>query len=219
MIRLEMQFADRTRPEILCLGAHSDDLEIGSGATILQLAIRYPSARIHWVVFSGVGARKDEAEQSARYFTGGFAASTIDVHAFRDGHFPYEGVDIKAVFESLKQRTNPDVVFTHLRDDRHQDHRLISDFAWQTFRNHFILEYEIPKYDGDFGSPSHFVAVTDACKDAKLDALERYFCTQRDKSWFTRETFVAAMRIRGIECRSVSGYAEAFYCRKTVLDL
>ena len=157
--------------------------------------------------------------RSAEHFTAGFAHRKIDVHAFGDGFFPYEGAKIKRVFEQLKQDLQPDVVFTHFREDLHQDHRVISDLAWQTFRDHLILEYEIPKYDGDFGRPNLFVPIPDRWREAKLAALEEYFGTQRNKSWFSAETFNAVMRLRGVECRSGTGYAEAFHCRKVHMKI
>lgn len=205
-------------PIILFLGAHGDDLEIGACATILELAEAYPSARAAWIVFSAVGERAAEARSSARYCTRGFSDSEIELHTFRDGYFPYHAGEIKDCFEAIKARWQPDLVLTHYRDDLHQDHRLISDLSWQTFRNQLILEYEIPKYDGDLGSPNFFVAVSDGKRDEKLAILERYFASQASKAWFTPDTFLALMRIRGVECRSETGFAEAFYCRKAVLQ-
>lgn len=214
MISVAGHFANTDRPRLLCLGAHSDDLEIGAGATILQIAEANPSGEIAWIVFSGVGERRDEAQRSAEHFAAGYAGKRIEVHGFEDGFFPYHGPEIKRIFETLKRDLHPDIVFTHFRDDRHQDHRLISDLTWQTFRDHLILEYEIPKYDGDLATPNLYVPVSEQTREEKLKSLDLHFGSQRSKDWFTRETFLALMRLRGVECRSGSGYAEAFHCRK-----
>jgi LmbE family N-acetylglucosaminyl deacetylase len=205
-------------PTILCLGAHSDDIEIGALATILGLAGKYPSAHIFWVVFSAIGDRKDEARASAEYCVKGFGASDILLHEFHDGHFPQETADIKSKFEALKADCKPDLILTHYRDDRHQDHGVISDLTWQTFRNHMILEYEIPKYDGDFGVPNVFSPASTEIRDEKLAVLEKYFGSQRSKSWFTADLFSSLMRLRGMECNAPSGFAEAFYGRKILID-
>ena len=202
-------------PKILCLGAHSDDIEIGAGATILSLAAKYPQATICWVVFSARGARLDEAKSSAKYFSHKFHATEIVVHEIRDGFFPSSIETLKPLLEELKE-FNPDIVFTHYRNDLHQDHRTVSDLTWQTFRDHLILEYEIPKYDGDLGSPNVFHPVSIAEHSDKLAALNRFFVSQKDKSWFSDDMFSALMRLRGVECNSSSGFAEAFYCRKLV---
>jgi LmbE family N-acetylglucosaminyl deacetylase len=217
MISLVADIAGKESPSILCLGAHSDDIEIGAGATILSLQQQVPNARITWVVFAGSGPRAQEAEGSARHCTAGFADASIEIHEIRDGYFPSEFVQIKETFEPIRAVCHPDIVFTHQRDDLHQDHRLISEITLQTFRDHLILEYEIPKYDGDLGTPNLFVPVSDEIRLAKLGLLDRFFASQRNRPWFTRETFEAVMRLRGVECRSPSGYAEAFHCRKAVL--
>jgi LmbE family N-acetylglucosaminyl deacetylase len=203
---------------VLCLGAHSDDIEIGCGGLILTLLANRPDARCEWVVFSATPERVREARRSAGLFLGRGRQHRITVHDFRDGHFPYQGARIKAVFERLKG-TAPDLVLTHYRDDRHQDHRVLSDLAWNTFRDHLVLEYEIPKYDGDLGTPNLFVPLTREVVDRKVAHLMAAFGTQRDKHWFSPETFEGLMRLRGMECRSPTGYAEAFYGRKVVLRL
>jgi len=202
---------------ILCVGAHSDDIEIGCGGLILQLVA---SRRVHvdWVVFSAGGARANEARQSAKLFLKGVTRPAVRLFDFRDGFFPYEGARVKEAFEQLKRRAAPDLVLTHYRDDRHQDHRVLSDLTWNTFRDHLILEYEIPKFDGDLGSPNCFMPLDEATCRRKVDYLRRAFATQRDKHWFTDETFMGLMRLRGMECRAPGGYAEAFYSRKTVLE-
>lgn len=203
-------------PQILCLGAHSDDIEIGCGGTILRLLKTYPNARVTWVVFSGKGSRVDEAQASAESFLAGIKEKQIFVKDFRDGFFPYTGADIKEFFESLKP-LEPDIVFTHYREDRHQDHRVISDLTWNTFRDHFVLEYEIPKYDGDLGTPNFYVHLDKKTCQQKVQLLVKHFGTQANKHWFTEETFLAILRLRGIESRAPEHYAEAFYGRKIVM--
>jgi LmbE family N-acetylglucosaminyl deacetylase len=142
----------------------------------------------------------------------------VAVFGFRDSHFPYEGGAIKERFEELKARFTPDLVLTHRGDDRHQDHRVISELTWNTYRDHVILEYEIPKYDGDLGQPNVFVPVDDAVRTRKIELLMDAFRTQRDKRWFTASTFESLMRIRGIECASPTGFAEGFHARKLTLS-
>jgi LmbE family N-acetylglucosaminyl deacetylase len=204
-------------PTILCLGAHSDDIEIGCGGTLLHLLANMPKASVHWVVFSAEGKRADEARHGAQLFAGDQAAS-VELHTFRDGFFPDAFGEIKERFRDLQQRVNPDLVFTTWRKDLHQDHRLISELTSQAFRNQLILEYEIAKYDGDLGAPNIYVRLDSEEADKKVDNLVAAFGTQHEKYWFTAETFKALMRVRGVECRSESGYAEAFYGHKLVFD-
>jgi len=199
---------------VLCLGAHSDDIEIGCGGTLLRLIAENPKLACHWVVFSGEGKRKAEARRSAQEFLKGCGKSKIVIHDFRTSFFPFVGEKIKDSFEELKRQCQPDLVFTHYRDDRHQDHRVISDLTWNTYRDHLILEYEIPKYDGDLGSPNLFVRLDEATCRRKTSNLSKFFPTQRTKSWFTEDTFLSLLRIRGVECAAPDKYAEAFYCRK-----
>jgi len=203
-------------PTILCLGAHSDDIEIGCGASLLHLLGRMPQASVHWVVFSAAGEREEEAHQGAAFFADERVAS-IDVHSFRDGFFPDSFGEIKERFRELQQAVDPDLVFTTWRGDAHQDHRLVSELTSQTFRNHLILEYEIGKYDGDLGAPNVYVPVETDEADRKVENLISAFGSQHDKYWFSGETFRALMRVRGVECRASSGYAEAFYGHKLVL--
>jgi LmbE family N-acetylglucosaminyl deacetylase len=207
---------ENERFTVLCLGAHSDDIEIGCGATLLELKGRFPQLEFHWVVFSTDGIRKEEATKAAELFTAGRKAE-IQLKEFRDGFFPYSGNEVKESFEELKEKSNPDLVFTHWEGDAHQDHRLLSELTRNTFRNHLILEYEIPKYDGDLGRPNVFVPLDKGTHDKKIDYLFEAFHSQHTKRWFERETFSGLMRIRGMECNSASGYAEAFHCRKIVL--
>ena len=214
---LELNLGKGREPlKVLCLGAHSDDIEIGCGGLVLSLVRGRRPVDVTWVVFSASREREREARRGAAAFLKGVARTNVIIKQFPDGHFPYEGAAIKAVFESLKP-VNPDLVLTHYRDDRHQDHRVLSDLAWNTFRDHFVLEYEIPKFDGDLGRPNCFVPLTRVVSDRKTKYLQRVFGTQRDKHWFSPETFLGLMRLRGMECRAASGYAEAFYGRKVVL--
>jgi len=202
---------------LLCLGAHSDDIEIGCGGLILDLIARNKRVEVDWVVFSAGREREREARRSAAMFLRGAREARVAVHHFKDGFFPYEGAEIKSIFEELKANVNPDLVLTHYRDDRHQDHRVLSDLAWNTYRNHLVLEYEIPKFDGDLGSPNCFVPLARSVCSRKVKYLHAAFGTQRDKHWFSEPTFMGLMRLRGMECRSPHGYAEAFYGRKVVL--
>jgi LmbE family N-acetylglucosaminyl deacetylase len=201
---------------ILCLGAHSDDIEIGCGGTILRLATQYPNCAFYWVVFSALGVRAAEAKQAASLFAGTRAIRGPLLMDFQDGFMPFEGSKVKATFEDLKSIA-PDLIFTHNRTDSHQDHRLLAELTWNTFRDHLILEYEIPKYDGDLGQPGVFVPLDLATSKKKVDYLLEAFQSQRGKRWFQPETFFSLMRLRGMECNSLSGYAEAFYCRKLIL--
>lgn len=204
---------------VLCLGSHSDDLEIGCGGTLLKLIATHKNVSVRWVVFGATKERAIEAQTSATRFLQGAADAEVEVKAFRDGFFPYVGYDIKECFEELKSRYTPDVIFTHYRDDRHQDHRLISDLTWNTYRNHLILEYEIPKYDGDLGSPNVFVPLDEATCRRKVQWITELFQTQHNRQWFTGDTFMSLLRLRGIESGAPSGYAEGFYCRKAVFDV
>lgn len=204
---------------ILCLGAHADDIEIGCGATILSLLQRYPSVRVRWVVLSGMGVRAEEAQDSARHFLAGAINATVDVRDFRDGYFPWQGGILKDYFEQLKSEPTPDVVFTHHGHDLHQDHRLVSELTWNTFRDHLILEYEVPKYDGGLGSPNVFVPQAIERVDQKLHILQKCFPSQSAKPWFDVDTFRALMRLRGVECNAPSRFAEAFYARKVCLEI
>ena len=216
MIQLGLARKDRGPLHILCLGAHSDDIEIGCGATLLQF--RKLSAQLHltWVVFSASGVRGQEAQRSVELFTAG-CETKVMLKEFRDGFLPYSGAPVKDFFEELKRGSNPDLIFTHWQGDAHQDHRLISELTWNTFRNHLILEYEIPKYDGDMGRPNCFVPIDAPLHQQKVAHLHTAFESQRSKPWFQPETFLGLMRLRGMESNSASGYAEAFHARKLVM--
>lgn len=200
--------------KVLCLGAHPDDIEIGCGATILQLVRQ--AADVKWAVFSGTDRRAEEASRSARLFLGADADRRLVLHDFRDGHFPAQFAALKEALETLATRFSPDLVFTHFRDDRHQDHRVLSDLAWNTFRRHAVLEYEIPKWDGDLSATNLYQPVPAGTARRKVSLLMKAFSSQRNRDWFVPEVFLGLMRLRGMECRS--GYAEAFFGRKLVLE-
>lgn len=201
---------------ILCLGAHSDDIEIGCGGTLLQIKKLYGKVKVYWVVLSALGPRGREAARAAELFTAGCEREVV-LKEFRDGFLPYTGGQVKDFFEELKGRINPDLIFTQWQGDAHQDHRLVSELTWNTFRNHLILEYEIPKYDGDVGRPNVFVPLEAPLHQQKVDHLFEAFESQHSKPWFDRETFLGLMRIRGMESASPSGYAEAFHARKMIV--
>ncbi len=208
---------DRESPTILCLGAHSDDIEIGCGATLLQLGKSGAKPRFHWVVMSATGVRETEARRAAQLFTQG-CESDVVLKEFPDGYLPYEGGQVKNFFEEMKSRVDPDLIFTHWNGDAHQDHKIVSELTWNTFRNHLVLEYEIPKFDGDMGRPNTFVPLDEWAFRQKVSNLSAIFESQRSKPWFSSETFLGLMRLRGMESNAPSGYAEAFYARKIVID-
>lgn len=205
---------------ILCLGAHSDDIEIGCGATLLEIMDAVPDVNIHWVVLSGEGQRAEESQRSAeRFLSRGRGSHRITLHTFRDSWFPTQWESIKETLHALSRTVQPDIVFTHRRNDAHQDHRVVSELTWCTFRNHLVLEYEIAKYEGDLGQPGVLVPVSRANARHKIDLLMECFDTQKQKPWFDEETFQAMLRLRGLEASSDSGYAEAFHCRKMCLGV
>lgn len=213
MLRLNF---DKLRT-ILCLGAHSDDLEIGAGGTLLTLLAQQPELQVHWVVFSAGGERASEAKASAEALLQSAGAKHIALHNFRDTCFPFFGLEIKERFLQLQRDVRPDLIFTHRREDMHQDHRLLAELTWNAFRDHLILEYEIPKYEGDLGAPNFFLPLAEAVARMKIEHLLAHFPTQREKPWFTANSFEALLRLRGIECNAKSGFAEAFHCRKLTL--
>jgi LmbE family N-acetylglucosaminyl deacetylase len=202
---------------ILCLGAHSDDIEIGCGGTMLHLLQESKALEVCWVVFCSNPARELEARKSADWYLRSAAKKSVVVHRNRDGFLPYNGAEVKESFEKIKQSFEPDLVFTHTRHDLHQDHRLLCELTWNTFRNHLIFEYEIPKYDADLRSPNVFVPLTKSICKKKTDALMRFFGTQRNKHWFSSDLFYSLLRLRGIESASPTQFAEGFYSRKLLL--
>jgi LmbE family N-acetylglucosaminyl deacetylase len=202
---------------VLCLGAHCDDLEIGCGGTVLALAGSPNPPAFTWVIWSSDATREAEARRSAELFLHGASGAQIIIKKFRDGFLPYEGGRVKDEFEELKSLVTPDLVLTHYRHDLHQDHRLISELTWNTFRNHLVLEYEIPKYDGDLGTPNVFVPLDEAQCRRKIETILASYPSQVGKRWFSEDLFRSLLRLRGMECNAADGYAEAFYCRKLVL--
>ena len=202
---------------ILCLGAHSDDIEIGCGATILRLLAEHAGSSIHWVVFSATETREREARASAADFTARAGQARVVTQAFRESFFPSVWSDIKSFFEQVKREAAPDVVFSHHHADLHQDHKTVAELTWNTFRAHLVLEYEIPKYEGDLGRPNFFVPVERAVADKKVELLLRHFQTQGARAWFRADTFHGLMSIRGVECQAPEARAEAFHARKLVL--
>lgn len=216
MLPIGFPSAGPTPRRILLLGAHSDDIEIGCGGTLLRLLRELSDLEVRWIVFGAQGARAEEARKSARHFLRGATAKQIIVQGFRDGFFPHAWSEIKEFFEQLKGDFAPDIIFTHYRHDLHQDHRVINELTWNTFRNHLVLEYEVVKYDGDLGTPNLFVYLDAPLCRRKIDILRKCFATQNRRAWFTADTFYAMLRLRGVESNSPSRYAEAFYCRKMV---
>ncbi|MBI5652424.1 MAG: PIG-L family deacetylase [Chloroflexi bacterium] len=218
MLGVDLKIDPNAPLRVLCLGAHSDDIEIGCGGTLLKLSARYPRLAVDWIVFGASGARGDEARASAQDFLRAVESKAIRVYDFRDGFFPYAGAQIKDHFEELKRASAPDLILTHYRNDLHQDHRLLCELTWNTFRDHLILEYEIPKYDGDLGAPNFFVPLDEPTIQQKIKLLLEHFGTQRSKDWFTADTFRALLRLRGVEARAPTQFAEAFYARKIIFS-
>lgn len=205
---------------ILCLGAHCDDIEIGCGGTLLQILRERTNVHLTWVVFASNPARRQEAETGARLFSEGADSVELRIHDFRDGFLPTEPERLKETFEHLKHDIpQPDVIFTHYRQDLHQDHRAVSDLTWNTFRNQMILEYEIPKWDGDMGQPNVFFPISRTTGEAKIRFLHEAYTSQAEKAWFSQDLFWSLMRIRGMEANAPESIAEAFYARKMVLSV
>jgi LmbE family N-acetylglucosaminyl deacetylase len=217
MLALQAGGPHRPLRRLLAIGAHSDDIEIGCGATILRLLHEQPELEVCWMVLSARGARGDEARASAAAMLAGTARHDIVLHAFRDAYLPYEGGAVKERFEEVKQRFEPDLILTHSGRDAHQDHRLVSELTWNTFRDHLILEFEIPKYDGDLGRTNFFVRLEARHVQGKVAHLLEHFPSQRGRHWFNEEVFRSLMRLRGMESNAPSGYAEGFYSRKVVV--
>jgi LmbE family N-acetylglucosaminyl deacetylase len=212
------KFIGRKQLRILCLGAHCDDIDIGCGGTMLSVLERHPDAQVVWVVMGSTPARERELRASARRFLRRAGNSEVVAHQFRDGFFPAQYAAIKQVFESLKQLPDPDLIFSHHRADLHQDHRVVAELTWNTFRDHLILEYEIPKYEGGLTTPSAYVSLTRAQVERKISILGASYATQRAKRWFTEDTFRGLMRLRGIESGGESGWAEGFHVSKFLLE-
>jgi LmbE family N-acetylglucosaminyl deacetylase len=217
MLRLTLARDPETPLRVLAIGAHADDIEIGCGGTLLRLVAEHPKLSVDWVVLSGLGERAGEAADSAAAFLQGAAETRVTVERFRDGFFPYLGGAVKEFFEQLKSRVAPDLVLTHRLEDRHQDHRLVAELTWNTFRDHLVLEYEIPKYEGDLGQPNLFVPLAPDLCERKVELLRKCFPSQAGRAWFGDDTFMALLRLRGVESGAPSRYAEAFHARKLVL--
>jgi LmbE family N-acetylglucosaminyl deacetylase len=218
MLRVQFQANKQEGCKILCLGAHSDDIEIGCAGSLLKFIEEYNALTVRWVVFSAQADREEEARNSANTLLEKASDKIVVLKNFRDGFFPFIGADIKEYFEELKQTYKPDLIFTHYRGDLHQDHRCIAEITAETFRDHLILEYEIPKYDGDLGTPNVYVCLSEILCRKKVEHVLEYFPSQGKRRWFEAETFWSLLRLRGMESNSVSRYAEAFYCRKLILD-
>jgi LmbE family N-acetylglucosaminyl deacetylase len=214
MLRCPPLLPEDARSTILCLGAHCDDIEIGCGGTLLKLIETHRRLEIRWVVACSSPQRERECRQAAEMLLAGAGRAEITIWQFRDGYLPYIGAEVKDAFERLKHEIAPDLIFTHYRRDLHQDHRLVNSLTWNTFRDHLVLEYEIPKYDGDFGSPNLYVALGETHCRRKLEVLNACYASQQSHRWFTEETFRSVLRLRGVEVGSASGYAEGFYARK-----
>ena len=212
---LKLGFGDART--VLCLGAHADDIEVGCGGTLLRLLAEQRDVSVHWVVLSAPGSRADEARAGADLFLVDAAARNVVVKGYRDSFFPYQGREIKEYLHELAGAVSPDLIFAPHREDRHQDHRLVSELTWCAFRDHLILEYEVPKYDGDLGQPNVFVPLDESICRRKVQSIMSAFQTQHEKQWFTEDTFWSMLRIRGLECNSRSKHAEAFHCRKMTL--
>lgn len=217
MLELGVRSAREAPLKLLAIGAHSDDIEIGCGGTILKLIEQDAVSEVCWVVLTGGGERAAEARRSADTILAGVPRARVILKQFRDGYFPYDGAEIKQFFEELKAEISPDVIFTHQRADLHQDHRVTCELTWNTFRDHLLLEYEIPKYDGDMSVPNLFVSLSESLCRQKIDHLMTHFGSQRSKRWFAEDLFSGLLRLRGMECNSPSFYAEAFHCRKALL--
>ena len=200
---------------VLCVGAHCDDIEIGCGGTLLELSLRNPETKFHWAIFSGEDERASESHRAASVLLG--AKCQVDVQQFRASYLRHDGVRVKDHFESALKPLKPDLIFTHYLNDRHQDHSFLSELTWNTFRNHVILEYEIPKYEGDLGHPNFYASIGIESMNRKVDMLMECFPSQYSRTWFSRDVFQSYMRLKGIECNAASGYAEAFHARKLVM--
>lgn len=216
VMRLAWQ-ADRAL-QIVCIGAHCDDIEIGCGGSLVALSQAYPLSHFHCWVFSGNAARAAESRACLTQLLDA-ERFTLQVFDHRDGYFPAQWAQVKERLATLSQTINADLVFTHTARESHQDHRVLAELTWNHFRRHTVLEYEIAKYEGDLGRANFYIPLSTEQFEAKLSALLSAFPSQASKGWFTRNTFEAIARLRGVESHATSGYAEAFRARKSVLDL
>ena len=209
---------DRDRPmRVLALGAHADDIEIGAGGLLIELAAGRPGLEVDWVVLSGDEERAAEARASAAGLLGDGVHLNLELYAYRERFFP-QLTELKERFDDLAGRLDPDVVIAPRLEDRHQDHRTVAEYVWQSFRDHLVLEYEVPKYEGDLGHPNVYVPISAATADRKIEHILASYPSQADRRWFSDGTFRAVLRLRGVESNASSGYAEAFTARKVVLS-
>lgn len=172
---------------------------------------------VTWAVMSAAGERATEAGRSAKALLRRAVSLQLHMGDLPDSQFPAEFARAKQFMNDVRDSCQPDLVFTHWLDDRHQDHRLVGELTWQTWRDHLILEYDVPKFEGDLFCPNAFVPLSRSVAQRKSNHLMRYFGSQRAKYWFTSDTFMALSRLRGVACRSESGYAEGFNVRKILL--
>lgn len=208
---------DGREPLVLCLGAHCDDIEIGCGGALMTLAERHPGLKMHWVVFTGAGVREAETRAAATRVMPHSSRITVEVHPLPPSWLPTHWTEAKQIMEGVRRRCNPDLVFTHRLEDRHQDHRTVAELTWNSFRDHLVLEYEIAKYEGDLGQPNLYMPLSRGVVEAKVEMLMQSFPSQRDHDWFDADTFNGLMRLRGVECRAPDRFAEAFHGRKILL--
>jgi LmbE family N-acetylglucosaminyl deacetylase len=210
---------ERRSQRVLCIGAHCDDIEIGCGGTLVALQQQARAPVFDWVVLSGTDARRRETERAMQKLVRPRSRGDLLFQDFPDGRFPSAYGEIKRFCESLKRRPAPDVILCHERDDRHQDHRIVNEMVWNTFRDHLVLEYEIPKWDGGLSQPNLYVPIRASDARTKIEALLKSYASQAGRDWFTPDTFLALLRMRGLECRSPSGLAEAFHARKLLFTV
>ena len=205
------------RPLALFVGAHCDDVEIGCGGTMLWLRERLPGIELRWLILSSDEARRREALASARRFLGEGGEAAVRFAAFRDGFLPWQGAEVKELFERAKHELVPDLIFTHRLEDRHQDHRLVAELTWNTWRDQLILEYEVPKYEGDLGHPNVFVPLSPELLERKVKGVLESYPSQASRRWFDEDTLRGLARLRGVEAAAPGRFAEAFHARKLVL--
>ena len=201
---------------VLCLGAHCDDIEIGCGATLMRLTLERP-VEVDCVTFCAPPQRAAESRAALSQMLRAAHALRLRFESLPDGYLPAHWAEAKQMMESLKALPAPDLVLTHERDDLHQDHRVVNELTWNTFRDHLILEYEVPKFDGGLGQPQVYAPIPSALAERKAQLLVEHHASQRPKHWFGADTFLALMRLRGLECRAPEGYAEAFHAHKLVV--
>ncbi len=214
MLGLELAKPDGRPLSVLVVGAHPDDIEIGAGGTLLNLSDSQPGLRVHYVVLTGTPQRQEEARAAAESFLSG-ADLTVDLHALPEGRLPAVWADVKDVLEDVARTCAPDLILAPSSHDAHQDHRTIGEIIPTVFRDGLSLSYEIPKWDGDFGRPSLYVALSSQTARRKVELLHKCYPSQSARDWWDDEVFLGLARLRGMECRA--GYAEGFTCSKATL--